>query len=66
MQSLFAQVSGGLNLEMQTAESSDLIQQLGDLRLASVTLINKNQNECWFNSQVDRHLQHSYFIKIII
>lgn len=59
MQGLLAQVSKGLVLEMQTAESSDLIQQLGDLRLTSVMLINKNQNECWLNSQVDKHLQHN-------
>lgn len=47
MQSLLAQMSRGISLEMQTVESSDLIQRLVDLR--------QNQNECWFNSQVDKH-----------
>ncbi|XP_026208542.1 keratin, type I cytoskeletal 18-like [Anabas testudineus] len=44
MQSLLAQMSRGISLEMQTVESSDLIQRLVDLR--------QNQNECWFNSQM--------------
>lgn len=61
MQGLLAQTSRGLSLEMQTAESSDLIQQLDDLRLVSVTLINKNQHKSWFNPHVhkQKNLQHA-------
>ncbi|XP_022607872.1 keratin, type I cytoskeletal 50 kDa-like [Seriola dumerili] len=51
-QGLLAQVSGAVTVEMQRAESSDLIQQLDDLRQASVMVLDKNQNEHWFNSQV--------------
>uniref|UniRef100_A0A3B4XIR5 Uncharacterized LOC111649195 n=1 Tax=Seriola lalandi dorsalis TaxID=1841481 RepID=A0A3B4XIR5_SERLL len=51
-QGLLAQVSGAVTVEMQRAESSDLIQQLDDLRQASVMVLDKNQNERWFNSQV--------------
>ncbi|XP_071320423.1 uncharacterized protein [Trachinotus anak] len=51
-QGLLAQVSRGITVEMQRAESSDLIQQLDDLRLISVMVVDKNQNQCWFNAQV--------------
>ncbi|KAL7378754.1 hypothetical protein ABVT39_018049 [Epinephelus coioides] len=52
MQGLLAQASGGVTVEMQAAGSSDLLQQLDDLRQTSVTLLGKNQNECLFNTQV--------------
>ncbi|XP_070779131.1 keratin, type I cytoskeletal 19-like [Enoplosus armatus] len=51
-QVLLAQVSGGVVMEMQPAESSDLIQQLDDLRQTGVTLLDKNQNQCWFTTQM--------------
>ncbi|KAM6966169.1 uncharacterized protein LKV04_018659 [Tautogolabrus adspersus] len=50
MQGCPTQVSG-VAVKMQTIGSSDLIQQLEDLR-ECVTLLNKNQNECWLNTQV--------------
>nr|XP_029138036.1 keratin, type I cytoskeletal 18-like [Labrus bergylta] len=50
MQGCPTQVSG-VAVKMQTTGSSDLIQQLEDLR-ECVTLLNENQNECWFNTQV--------------
>ncbi|KAI4822971.1 hypothetical protein KUCAC02_008487 [Chaenocephalus aceratus] len=46
---LLAQASGGVAVEMQTAGSSDLIQQLEHLRRASETLL--HQNQC-YNTQV--------------
>ncbi|XP_047427814.1 keratin, type I cytoskeletal 19-like [Mugil cephalus] len=52
MQVLQVQVSGGVTVEMQTAESSDLVKELGHLRQTSVTLIDMNQNESRFNSRV--------------
>ncbi|XP_044037424.1 serine-rich adhesin for platelets-like isoform X2 [Siniperca chuatsi] len=52
MQGFLAQVSEGVTVEMQPAESSDLIQQLDDLRQTGAMLLNKNQNECCFNTQV--------------
>ncbi|KAK5913466.1 hypothetical protein CgunFtcFv8_007996 [Champsocephalus gunnari] len=46
---LLAQASRGVAVEMQTAGSSDLIQQLEHLRRASETLL--HQNQC-YNTQV--------------
>lgn len=65
MQGLLAQVSGGVTVEIQHTESSDLNQQLDDLRQRqeSVMLLNNNQNESWFNNQVDKHQQHALFVK---
>lgn len=63
MQGLQAQVSGGVAVEMQTAESLNLIQQLDNLRQTSVTLLEENQNKSWFNTQVDKHLQHALILK---
>lgn len=60
MQGLLAHVSGGVSVEMQPTESLDLIQQL---RQTSVMPLDKNQNECWFNTQVDKHLQHAFILK---
>ncbi|KAK5855732.1 hypothetical protein PBY51_007379 [Eleginops maclovinus] len=42
-QGLFAQASGGVAVEMQTAGSSDLMQQLEHLRRASESLLHKKQ-----------------------
>lgn len=63
MQGLLAQLSRGVAVEMQPTESSDLIQQLDNLRQTSVMLLNKNQNDCWFNTQVDKHQQHALILK---
>uniref|UniRef100_A0A3P8SE19 IF rod domain-containing protein n=1 Tax=Amphiprion percula TaxID=161767 RepID=A0A3P8SE19_AMPPE len=52
VQVLVAQVSGGIAVEMQTAESSDLLRQLEHLR-TSVTPLDRNPNESWLNTQVD-------------
>uniref|UniRef100_A0A671WK44 Uncharacterized LOC115576412 n=1 Tax=Sparus aurata TaxID=8175 RepID=A0A671WK44_SPAAU len=52
MQVVLSQMSGGVTVEMQPAETLDLIQQLDDLRHTSVALLDKNQNEHWFNTQV--------------
>uniref|UniRef100_UPI003AAF11F3 uncharacterized protein n=1 Tax=Centroberyx gerrardi TaxID=166262 RepID=UPI003AAF11F3 len=54
VQGLLAQVSGGVAVEMQCAESSDVRQQLEEIRQKSEDLLNKNQtkNSCWFHSQV--------------
>ncbi|XP_059204097.1 keratin, type I cytoskeletal 47 kDa-like [Centropristis striata] len=51
-QGLLAQLSGGVSVEMQSAEPSDLTRQLDVLRQGSVALLDKNQNECWSNAQV--------------
>ncbi|XP_023149992.2 uncharacterized protein LOC111584888 [Amphiprion ocellaris] len=51
VQVLVAQVSGGIAVEMQTAESSDLLRQLEHLR-TSVTPLDRNPNESWLNTQV--------------
>ena len=63
MQAVLAQASGGVAVEMQSVGSSDLIQQLDELRQTSVTLLDKNQSECWFNTQVHKHLQHAIILK---
>lgn len=63
MQGVLAQMSGGVAVEMQSVGSSDLIQQLDELRQTSVTLLDKNQNECWFNTQVHKHLQYALILK---
>lgn len=63
MQGLQAHMSGGITVEIQPAESLGLIQQLDDLRQTSVTLLDKKQNECWFNNQVDKHLQDALILK---
>lgn len=60
MQVVLSQMSGGVTVEMQPAETLDLIQQLDDLRHTSVALLDKNQNEHWFNTQVDEHQQHQF------
>lgn len=52
MQGLLDQVSDGLTVEDHPAESSDLIQQLDDLRQTSAAPL-----RCWFSQQVDEHLQ---------
>ncbi|XP_028267945.1 uncharacterized protein LOC114439933 [Parambassis ranga] len=51
---LLGQMSGGVSVEMQTATSSDLIQQLDCLRQTSVALMDKNQDKSWFKTQVSR------------
>ncbi|XP_069021657.1 uncharacterized protein [Embiotoca jacksoni] len=51
VQVLLAQASGSVAVEMQTAESSDLIQQLDHLRWTSETLFDRYRNESWFNTQ---------------
>ncbi|XP_034567322.1 keratin, type I cytoskeletal 17-like [Notolabrus celidotus] len=50
-QGFLAQVSGGVTVKMQTTGSSDLIQQLNDLRQTSTPLMAKNQSEDWVNTQ---------------
>uniref|UniRef100_A0A3Q3LEN2 Uncharacterized LOC113140778 n=1 Tax=Mastacembelus armatus TaxID=205130 RepID=A0A3Q3LEN2_9TELE len=52
MQSLQGQLSGDIVVELQTAKPSYLIQQLGNLRKMSVMLLDKNRNECCFDTQV--------------
>ncbi|KAK2832903.1 hypothetical protein Q5P01_016792 [Channa striata] len=51
-QGVLAQVSGDTTLEMQTAASSDLVQQLDDLRQTSTNLLQRNKNKCWLDTQV--------------
>ncbi|XP_067332173.1 keratin, type I cytoskeletal 14-like isoform X2 [Channa argus] len=51
-QGLLAQVLGGISLEVQTAESSDLVQQLDELRPFNTTLLNRIENKCWLDTQV--------------
>lgn len=63
MQGLLTQMSEGITVEMEPAESSNLIQQLDDLRETNETLMDQNRNECWFNPQVDNHLQHALILK---
>lgn len=58
MQGLLDQVSGGIAVEVQPAESTDLIQQMDDLRQTGVMQLDNYQDERWFNTQVDKHLQH--------
>nr|XP_008303573.1 PREDICTED: keratin, type I cytoskeletal 17-like [Stegastes partitus] len=52
VQVLVGQVSGGIAVEMQTAESSDLLRQLKHLRTTSVPLLDRNPKEYWFKTQV--------------
>lgn len=63
MQGLLARVSAGVTVEIQRAESTDLIQQLDGLRQTSVMLLDKNQNEFWFDAQVDKHPQHAVILR---
>ncbi|KAM4598085.1 uncharacterized protein ACJ7VT_021630 [Polymixia lowei] len=51
---LLAQVSGGVAVGMQCAESLDLNQQLEDLREHSTALVTNNltQNNCWYNAKM--------------
>ncbi len=58
MQRLKTQMSAGFTVEMQPAPSLDLIQELDDLRQTTVTLLDQNQSDCWFNTQVQKLLQH--------
>lgn len=56
MEVLLAKLSGGITVEIQSTESFDLIQQF-DLRQMSLEPNDRKQKECWFNNQVDQHLQ---------
>lgn len=53
---LLAQMSGGITVNIQPAEPSDLIQQLEDLRWTSETLLEEAQRDGWSNNQVDENL----------
>lgn len=54
MQGLLDQVSGGIAVEVQPAESTDLIQQMDDLRQTGVMQLDNYQDERWFNTQVSK------------
>lgn len=66
MKALLAQMSGGVTVNIEPVEPSDLIQQLEDLRWTNEKLLEETPRDGWPNNQVDEYLQDTNITPVLI